>query len=88
MARKEQYLEGYVQPRKSNGLGDYIDLGMLPDINELYRNDSVKQQGYSEKEADFQGVLISYVHSDHVDYATFLHKDIPIYMGNMTETWA
>ena len=80
-----KYLEGFVQPRKSNGLGDYIDLGFLPDINGLYRNDLVAQQGYSEKEADFQGVLISHAHSDHVDYATFLHKDIPLYMGSTTK---
>ena len=39
-----KYLEGFVQPRKSNGLGDYIDLKMLPDINGLYRNDMVVQQ--------------------------------------------
>jgi len=84
-AKEGQFLEGYVQPRKSNGLGDYIDLGMIPDINGLYRNDLVVQQGYSAKEADFQGVLISHAHSDHVDYATFLHKDIPIYMGKTTK---
>jgi len=83
--KEGQFLEGFVQPRKSNGLGDYINLGMLPDINGLYRNDLVKQQGYSEKEVDFQGVLISHAHSDHVDYATFLHKDIPIYMGKTTK---
>jgi len=59
-AKEGKYLEGFVQPRKSNGLGDYIDLGILPDINGLYRNDLVKQQGFSEKEADFQGVLISH----------------------------
>ena len=69
--REGSYLEGYVQPRKSNGLGDYIDLELLPDINGLYRNDLVRQQGYSEKEADSQGVLISHAHSGHVDYAAF-----------------
>jgi ribonuclease J len=84
-AKEGKYLEGFVQPRKSNGLGDYIDLGLLPDINGLYRNDLVVQQGYTEKEADFQGVLISHAHSDHVDYATFLHKDIPLYMGKTTK---
>ena len=83
--REGSYLEGYVQPRKSNGLGDYIDLELLPDINGLYRNDLVRQQGYSEKEADSQGVLISHAYSDHVDYATFLHKDIPLYVGKTTK---
>ena len=83
--REGSYIEGYVQPRKSNGLGDYIDLELLPDINGLYRNDLVRQQGYSEKEADSQGVLISHAHSDHVDYATFLHKDIPLYVGKTTK---
>ncbi len=41
--KEGKYLEGFVQPRKSNGLGDYIDLGMLPDINGLYRNDFKNQ---------------------------------------------
>ena len=80
-----KYCQEFVQPRKSNGLGDYIDLGMLPDINGLYRNDLVAHYGSTPKEADFQGVLISHAHADHVDYATFLHKDIPLYMGKTTK---
>ena len=79
------YFQEFVQPRKSNGLGDYLDLGILPDINGLYRNDLVVHYGSTPKEADFQGVLISHAHADHVDYVTFLHKDIPIYMGKTTK---
>ena len=48
------YFQEFVQPRKSNGLGDYIDLGMLPDINGLYRNDLVAHYGSTPKEAGFQ----------------------------------
>jgi len=83
--KEGMYLQEFVKPRASNGLGDYVDLGMLPDINGLYRNDLVKHYGSTAKEADFQGVLISHAHADHVDYATFLHKDIPIYMGKTTK---
>ena len=79
------YFQEFVQPRKSNGLGDYLDLGILPDINGLYRNDLVVHYGSTPKEADFQGVLISHAHADHVDYVTFLHKDIPLYMGKTTK---
>ena len=83
--KEGKYFQEFVQARKSNGLGDYVDLGMLPDINGLYRNDLVEHYGSTAKEADFQGVLISHAHADHVDYVTFLHKDIPIYMGKTTK---
>ncbi len=83
--KEGKYFQEFVQARKSNGLGDYVDLGMLPDINGLYRNDLVVHYGSTPKEADFQGVLISHAHADHVDYATFLHKDIPLYMGTTTK---
>ena len=29
--------------------------------------------------------VIFHAHSDHVDYATFLHKDIPLYVGKTTK---
>src|SRR5207244_3612403 len=33
-----------------------------------------------------QGVLLSHAHSDHADYISFLHKDIPLYMGATCQT--
>ena len=83
--KQGKYFQEYIKPRKSNGLGDYIDLGMIPDIDGLYRNDLVVHSGSTSKDADFQGILISHGHGDHVDHATFLHEDIPIYMGKTTK---
>ena len=83
--KEGMYFQEFVKARKSNGLGDQIDLGILPDIDGLYREDLVKHYGNTPKDTDFQAVLISHAHGDHVDYVTYLNKEIPVYMGKTTK---
>lgn len=37
------------------------------------------------RKPNVDAVLISHAHADHVDYASFLHEDIPLYMGQTTQ---
>ena len=37
--KEGMFFQEFVKARKSNGLGDQIDLGILPDIDGLYRED-------------------------------------------------
>lgn len=79
--RKGLYFEEFLTPRTSNGLGDFLELNLIPDIKGIYREDLLKHLGRKPEETDVQGVLLSHAHADHANYISFLHKDIPIYCG-------
>ena len=56
-------------------------MGLVPDIPGVYRDDLMKLAGRKIEKPDIDAVLLSHAHSDHADYISFLHEDIPIYMG-------
>ncbi|WP_455644899.1 MBL fold metallo-hydrolase [Methanosphaera sp.] len=69
-------------PRKGNGLGDFIELGLLPDVKGIYREDYLRHNGLDfEEEPAVDGLLLSHAHADHVNYVNFLRNDIPLYMS-------
>ena len=80
-----KYFEEYLAPRSSNGILDFITMGLVPDIPGIYRDDLMFRAGREIKEPEVDAVLISHAHADHVDYASFLHRDIPLYMGQTTQ---
>ncbi|KAF6243631.1 MBL fold metallo-hydrolase [Nitrosopumilus sp. b1] len=80
----EKYFEEYLAPRSSNGILDFITMGLVPDIPGIYRDDLMFKAGREIKEPEVGAVLVSHAHADHVDYVSFLHRDIPIYMGQTT----
>lgn len=61
-------------------------MGLLPDISGLYRDDLMKQAGRKPEKPEIDGILLSHAHSDHADYISFLHEDIPLYMGETCHT--
>lgn len=36
------YFSEFLQPRKCNGLGDFFEFGLIPDLKGLYRSDFLK----------------------------------------------
>ena len=72
------YFSEFLQPRKCNGLGDFIKFGLLPDLKGLYRNDYLKQMGRPQESLEYQGLLLSHAHADHASYISHLHEDLPI----------
>jgi len=80
-SRRAKFFEEYISPRTSNGIVDFITMGLVPDTPGIYRDDLMKLAGWSIEKTDIDGVLLSHAHSDHADYISFLHEDIPIYMG-------
>jgi ribonuclease J len=80
-SRRAKYFEEYLNPRTANGIVDFIEMGIIPDIDGIYRDDLLEMAGRKIIAPTVDGALISHAHADHVDYISFLHKDIPLYMG-------
>ncbi len=83
---RSRFYEWTDKPRLANGVGDFLALGILPDIVGIYRDDLLDLAGRKKKEDRFvDGVVLSHAHSDHADYISFLREDIPIWMGVTTK---
>lgn len=77
-----KYFAEFINPRKGNGLEDYMELGLLPKVKGIYREDYLKHKGISfDREPAVDGLLLSHAHADHADYIGFLRYDIPLYMS-------
>jgi len=81
----DRYFENYLKPRKPNGIGDFLAMDQIPDISGIYREDLMIKSGRKPTAPEIDAVLLSHAHADHADYISFLHEDIPIYMGHTTE---
>jgi len=84
--RRKKYFEEFLNPRVSNGMEDFLHMGLLPDIKGVYRSDLLKMLGRKPQEPEIDAVLLTHAHADHADYISFLHEDIPIYMGETCHT--
>jgi len=80
-SRRAKFFEEYINPRTANGIVDFITMGLVPDIPSVYRDDLMKLAGRKIEKPNIDAVLLSHAHSDHADYISFLHEDIPVYMG-------
>jgi ribonuclease J len=79
-----KYFSEFLQPRKCNGLGDFIEFGLIPDLKGLYRLDFLKHMGRPHEDLEFQGLLLSHAHADHAYYINHLREDLPIYCSDET----
>ena len=83
--RANDFLSEFLQPRKSNGILDFVALGLLPCIKGIYREDYLKHVGLNHTaEPAVDGVCISHSHVDHVSYIHHLREDIPIYLSEQS----
>jgi len=84
-AARAKYFEWTERPRVANGVGDFLALGILPEISGIYRRDLLHLANLPEVEdRSVQAVVLSHAHSDHADYISFLREDIELYMGETT----
>jgi len=79
--RRSKFFENFLNPRTPNGIGDFLHMGLVPDIKGAYRDDLLKIIEREPEEPDIDAVLLTHAHADHADYISFLHEQIPIYMG-------
>jgi len=79
--KKELFYAEFLAPRTANGLGDFLEMGLLPDLDGVYREDLLATVGRKPQEPQCDGVLLSHAHLDHSSYISFLHEKIPVYCG-------
>jgi len=75
------YYEEFLNPRSANGIGDFLEMNLVPNIEGLYREDLLKTAGLKTREPNIDGVFLTHAHADHSNYISFLHEKIPIYVG-------
>ncbi len=79
--KANDYFSEFLQPRKSNGIMDFIEMGLLPRIKGIYREDYLHHSGFNSPEKpSVNGILLSHAHMDHSAYIHHLRHDIPLYM--------
>jgi len=80
--KRRKYFDGFMSPRLTAGLRDFFEFGLIPDLDRVYRSDLMEMMGKRETDTDIDAVLLTHAHADHADYISFLHEDIPVYMGD------
>jgi len=84
------YYEEYLKPKTCLGLYEPMQMGLIPPIKVLYREDLISDladpfHGISAMDtADPGGVLLSHAHLDHLGALHYVRKDIPIYSSAVT----
>ena len=79
------YFSEFLKPRECAGLNDYFELGLLPDIKGIYREDYLNKMGIQPEKKDLDGVFLSHAHMDHSQYICYLREDIPIFCTEETK---
>lgn len=83
-----KYYEEYIKPRSTCGILDFIEMGILPNVRNLYRDDllhaDVRLTGPVIEGLD--AVLISHAHVDHTGALGFLDCRVPVITTLMSAT--
>lgn len=77
--------EAFLSPRARFGLRDYFAFNLIPKLRGLYSKDILEKTDLAYAEPEFDGVILSHAHFDHVAHLQYLHPDIPLYLGEATE---
>ncbi len=84
-SQANKYFSEFLQPRKTNGVLDFIEFGLLPKMKGIYREDYMKHSGLPyDRQPGVDGVFLSHAHMDHSAYINHLRYDIPIYLSEET----
>ena len=54
-----KFFEEYINPRVANGIEDYLTMGLLPDVQGIYRDDLMKMAQRHVLEPDIDAVLLT-----------------------------
>lgn len=83
-SRLGMYYADFLQPRSAAGLSDYLELGLVPRLPGVYRQDLLRPTDLGYEEPCFDGVLLTHAHLDHAGCISFLDPEIPVYCSDLT----
>ncbi|MGD6969313.1 MBL fold metallo-hydrolase [Rossellomorea vietnamensis] len=75
--------DGQVKVRKSAMARDYLKLGLIPEVDGLYRREDLPENSSvlpAQVYAGETAVLISHLHLDHMGAMGFIDPSVPVYM--------
>jgi ribonuclease J len=81
----ENCYTGWLQPRSINGLGDYFEFDLLPQLQGLYGEDSLQHTALPYVKPRYDAVFLSHAHFDHINHIQFIDPSIPVYLGEGTK---
>jgi ribonuclease J len=81
-----RYFEEYLKPRSSRGLLDAAELGLLPPIPKLYRQDFIppglnpwtKGVPADLENLDIHSIFLTHAHLDHCGYLSYVRHEVPV----------
>ena len=81
------FYEEYLKPRPGAGLLDLLVMGLLPQLEGIYRTDletenlwqQFRRAKHYRKLEDIDGILLTHAHLDHSGHISFLREDISVY---------
>ncbi|MFO7772609.1 MAG: MBL fold metallo-hydrolase RNA specificity domain-containing protein [Dehalococcoidia bacterium] len=81
------FYEEYLKPRPGAGLLDLLVMGLLPQLEGIYRADlgaenlwqQIARAEHYRRLENVHGVLLSHAHLDHSGHISVLREDIPVY---------
>jgi ribonuclease J len=86
-SKQGRYYEEFLKPRAGAGLLDYLEMGLIPPLEGIYRRDLELENLWppfrdmkSYRKIDhLDGVLLTHAHFDHSGNISFLNPAIPVY---------
>lgn len=80
-----EFFEEFIEPRTGNGLVDYLEMGLLPKVDSVYRPDLLEFAGMKPHEEPLvDAIVLSHAHLDHAGHISFIDERIPIYCSEIT----
>jgi ribonuclease J len=70
-SRRAKYFEEDLSPRTANSLVDFLEMGLVPGVEGIYREDLLEMAGRKATPPAVQAVLLLHAHADHADYSSF-----------------